>query len=165
MQDKTSPFVAQLERNMGVQKYARVLRSDPCAYCGGRETVQIDHIIPRHKTGEPKGLLSRAEIGNVTAACQDCNINKATASLLDFLIERQDDSYLARGSRRWWTSEDRPGKSAARRVEIPKWEPDKTLAVAQTLASQLGDAGVLISRLIWQARIDAGWRPNSRPRS
>jgi hypothetical protein len=173
MPDQRSPFIAQLERYPWVKVYVSALRADPCSYCGGRENMEVDHIVSQHDLGRSvpskkhqNGFnLPSGDLDNVTAACHTCNRRKVTASLLDFLLELEDDDHLASGSRRWRSAQPAARVTEAGRVDIPSWEPDKTLAVAQALANQLGDAGILVARLIWQARVDAGWRPISRPRS
>jgi hypothetical protein len=159
---RTEPntFIENLQRHPGAELYAKVLRADPCSYCGSRDTIWIDHIVPLGPVGEAaSGFVKVRDLPNVTAACRACNLEKRCASLLHFLLERRDEEYVAAGSRRWADA-----YLPARQVEIPRWEPDETLAVAQTLASQLGEAGVLVARLIWQARVDAGWRPLAKPR-
>lgn len=58
-----------------------VIRADPCAYCGSRTDITIDHIEPLVAGGEhvPE---------NVTAACRPCNASKRDRPLLAFLLER-----------------------------------------------------------------------------
>lgn len=60
--------------------YKRVLRKDPCAYCGGPSGT-IDHITPRSQGGPNRHT-------NLAAACQRCNSRKADRSLLTFLTLR-----------------------------------------------------------------------------
>lgn len=159
---RTDPdtFIDELQRHPGAELYGRVLKGDPCSYCGSRDTIWIDHIDPLGPQGDrATGFVKVRELGNVTAACRSCNLEKRCASLLHFMLERRDGEYVADGSRRWADA-----TLPARQVEIQRWAPDETLAVAQTLASQLGEPGVLVARLIWQARVDAGWRPLARPR-
>lgn len=62
--------------------YARVLRADPCAYCGA-ESEHIDHIEPVADGG---GL----RWDNLTAACGPCNRRKRSRSLLTFLRVREE---------------------------------------------------------------------------
>lgn len=57
----------------------RVLRRDPCAYCGGPGT-EIDHITPVSSGGEN-------EWWNFTAACGRCNRSKNARPLLTFLLD------------------------------------------------------------------------------
>lgn len=55
--------------------YIGVLQRDPCAYCGSRECIQIDHITPLAGGGENHW-------SNITAACSSCNRGKSTKTLL-----------------------------------------------------------------------------------
>lgn len=62
--------------------YARMLRRDPCAYCGnafGRNERAIDHIHPRSLGGVN-------DWSNYTGACEFCNGLKLDDSLLEFLL-------------------------------------------------------------------------------
>jgi len=77
-------------------KWHRVLKQDPCAYCGGRSST-IDHIIPlvawEHRSKIHDEIISRdrpatAGVKNATPACTDCNTDKADDSLLGFLARR-----------------------------------------------------------------------------
>lgn len=60
-----------------VARYKRVLRSDPCAYCGQRGGCR-DHIVPTVVGGED-------EWTNLTGACHVCNSTKWAMPLLIFL--------------------------------------------------------------------------------
>jgi 5-methylcytosine-specific restriction endonuclease McrA len=60
------------------RKYAVLLYRDPCAYCGTRERVEVDHIVPVSAGG-----TNTAD--NLTAACRSCNVRKRDKSLLTFL--------------------------------------------------------------------------------
>lgn len=55
----------------------KVIRRDPCAYCGG-PAAHLDHIVPR-ASGGPNHWA------NYTAACATCNASKSNKSLLMFL--------------------------------------------------------------------------------
>ena len=64
------------------REYARILRRDPCCYCGARvERIEIDHITPIRAGG-----LGNWE--NLTPACKPCNQAKSGKTLLGFLLER-----------------------------------------------------------------------------
>ncbi len=59
--------------------YARLLRNDPCAFCGKVERQTIDHIHPTYKGGLNHWM-------NFTAACSRCNNRKGTKSLMETLM-------------------------------------------------------------------------------
>jgi 5-methylcytosine-specific restriction endonuclease McrA len=59
------------------KEYARILRLDPCSYCGEFEGT-IDHIEPVDQGGVNHWT-------NFTAACGSCNSRKGTTPLLEFL--------------------------------------------------------------------------------
>jgi len=62
--------------------WLRLLRADPCAYCGGPGGT-VDHVEPRSR---PVRGLGGAHVWlNVVGACQRCNGAKADRSLLRFL--------------------------------------------------------------------------------
>lgn len=67
---------------MRMDRWRKVLRRDPCAYCGFPAVPlnTIDHIRPQ-KHGH---ALTWA---NATSACSKCNARKGHASLLRFLWE------------------------------------------------------------------------------
>lgn len=60
--------------------YARILRCDPCCYCGA-PCEAIDHIVPVHAGGP-----NRWE--NLTAACKRCNAAKKNKQLLIYMGDR-----------------------------------------------------------------------------
>lgn len=60
-----------------------------CAYCGSKDNLTLDHIIPQSKGGEDR-------LCNVISACESCNLNKAHTNWLEwysnqffFNIEKQ----------------------------------------------------------------------------
>jgi HNH endonuclease len=61
-----------------------VIRADPCAYCGSRTEVTIDHIDPLSAGGKhvPE---------NIAAACRSCNASKKERPLLLFLLARAEE--------------------------------------------------------------------------
>jgi 5-methylcytosine-specific restriction endonuclease McrA len=65
------------------ETFANILRSDPCAYCGGT-TEHVDHIDSRATGGS-------LEWSNLTAACSSCNRRKHKRPLLIFLAQRGGD--------------------------------------------------------------------------
>jgi 5-methylcytosine-specific restriction endonuclease McrA len=59
-----------------------LLRGDPCAYCGSRLDITVDHIEPLAAGGEH-------HFDNLTAACRPCNASKRHRSFLMFLLDRR----------------------------------------------------------------------------
>lgn len=77
--------VSQMKRRTQVEMmtpedhaYARLLRYDPCSYCGG-PALPVDHI-------EPIWYGGAAGWENMTASCQSCNSSKKIDTLLSFLL-------------------------------------------------------------------------------
>lgn len=64
------------------QAWLRIIRADPCAYCGGPGGT-VDHVVPRSR-----GLPGTYDWSNVVGACQTCNENKADSDLLLYLRGR-----------------------------------------------------------------------------
>lgn len=50
-------------------RYLARLYQSACLYCGSRESIQADHVLPLAKGG-------RHSIGNLVAACKRCNASK-----------------------------------------------------------------------------------------
>lgn len=61
--------------------YTDAMRRDPCAFCGARGGLALDHIEPLAQGG------SNSE-DNLTAACKPCNSSKNDDRLLLFLLRR-----------------------------------------------------------------------------
>ena len=85
------------------ERWWKVLRRDPCAYCGERHKrrdMTVDHIVPKAKGG--------GHWENVTGACRPCNSDKGPMSLLDFLLYRAavDEWLTLQGLDEWmvWSS-------------------------------------------------------------
>lgn len=68
------------DRRVSDPEYARIVRADPCSYCG-KAGGQLDHIEPVSEGG----ALSDE---NFTGSCQRCNSRKRTTPLLLFLLKR-----------------------------------------------------------------------------
>lgn len=49
-----------------------------CAYCGGRENLTVDHLVPRIRGG-------RDAADNLILACRSCNSSKGSKDLLDWM--------------------------------------------------------------------------------
>lgn len=56
--------------------YKRAMRLDPCAYCGTRDGVGIDHVVPVSNGG------GRTDVLNMTGCCKRCNETKHRLPLL-----------------------------------------------------------------------------------
>lgn len=70
--------------------YAKLLRGDPCSYCGGPGGT-IDHIRPLsgHPLLPPQGGgIGKQNWQNYTSACLSCNREKGVRGLLEFLLKR-----------------------------------------------------------------------------
>jgi 5-methylcytosine-specific restriction endonuclease McrA len=65
-----------------------VIRADPCAYCGSRAEVTVDHI-----ESLAAGGLHAPE--NLAPACRSCNSSKKERPLLLFLLERAEEQSAA----------------------------------------------------------------------
>lgn len=64
---------------LGVEPYKRMLRRDPCSYCGTPGVyVELDHIQPRARGGANRWW-------NYTAACGGCNVLKFDDPMLYWL--------------------------------------------------------------------------------
>lgn len=61
--------------------YEDTLRNDPCAFCGDRPAGTVDHITP-------KSLGGKNGWRNLTGACEECNRQKSSASVLLYLWVR-----------------------------------------------------------------------------
>lgn len=63
--------------------WRRILRADPCAYCGALTSETVDHIEPRFKRrrGTERWV-------NLIGACPRCNGQKAAKPLLLWLLAR-----------------------------------------------------------------------------
>lgn len=65
---------------LAARAWCEILRSDPCAYCGSRLPIAIDHIDPVSRDG-------KTAVENLSAACQRCNTSKSDKSLILALAE------------------------------------------------------------------------------
>jgi hypothetical protein len=55
-----------------------------CAYCGGKENLQWEHIIPRSRGGPDT-------IDNMVQACRECNASKGAKDLFEWYGHRRDE--------------------------------------------------------------------------
>lgn len=51
-----------------------------CAYCGSREALSMDHVVPLNKTA-----LGLHCLGNLVPACRSCNAKKSARDFREFL--------------------------------------------------------------------------------
>ena len=91
--DETDPIEAfQTHESFLEGIYNRIVKGDPCVYCGAEaaETRTLDHIRPK---SEGHGF----EWVNKAPACERCNRRKGAMSLLEFLHSRKGpDKFYAR---------------------------------------------------------------------
>ena len=75
---------ARLENNgqmLILPREIKKIYSSPCFYCGKKDRIEADHIIPVSKGG-------RHSIGNLVSACRWCNASKGNRLLSDWKRER-----------------------------------------------------------------------------
>jgi 5-methylcytosine-specific restriction endonuclease McrA len=65
-----------------------VIRADPCAYCGSRVDLTVDHI-------DALAAGDQHVPENLAAACRSCNASKKERPLLLFLLERAEEQPAA----------------------------------------------------------------------
>lgn len=70
--------------------WLRLVRADPCAYCGDTPSGTVDHVEPRSRAA--RGLGGAHSWLNVVGACPACNGLKADRPLLRFLGTRAEAS-------------------------------------------------------------------------
>lgn len=66
--------------------WMRVVRADPCSFCGRAPAGTVDHIEPKSKT--VRGLGGAHTWLNFTAACANCNAGKKDGHMLLYLRAR-----------------------------------------------------------------------------
>ena len=74
-------FVGRIGRWRNARDWDRVLRKDVCAYCGSREELTVEHILPL-------GLGGTNAESNKGTACNRRNHSRAAYPLLVFLAWR-----------------------------------------------------------------------------
>lgn len=61
----------------------KLILPQACAYCGGKERLAADHVVPKHRGG--------ADVGdNLIWACRTCNSSKGSEDLLAWYTARQE---------------------------------------------------------------------------
>lgn len=72
----------RLRRKLGMdatgQEWCQIILLDPCGFCGGPSS-DVEHIIPIARGGD-------SSWENLAPACSPCNAQKATKSLLEYLL-------------------------------------------------------------------------------
>ena len=59
----------------------KMILPQACCYCGARENLSVDHLIPSHKGGANAGE-------NMVWACRSCNSSKCATDVLEWLAKR-----------------------------------------------------------------------------
>lgn len=71
-----------LKPNEEVIEYLKLVKNDPCCYCGQRkDRMTMDHIVPIVAGG-------KHEVGNLIRACRNCNSRKHAKPLFVFLAKQ-----------------------------------------------------------------------------
>jgi 5-methylcytosine-specific restriction endonuclease McrA len=82
MREKGARRRARAENN-GIffitSKEKLMLYNSACFYCGGKDSIQIDHVIPIARGG-------RHSIGNLVAACAKCNNQKKARFIMEWRL-------------------------------------------------------------------------------
>lgn len=67
------------ENGLPIEEWAEVLKffNHECAYCGSREGLEQEHIVPVNKGG-------RYVIGNIVPACRSCNASKGSKNMQEW---------------------------------------------------------------------------------
>lgn len=60
-------------------KELRRLKSQPCFYCGSKENITVDHVIPLSRGGYDS-------IGNILPACISCNSQKNARFIMEYRL-------------------------------------------------------------------------------
>lgn len=77
-------------RDRETVEFTKVLRADPCAYCGGPGGT-VDHIQPVRAPWPARAHRNLDDLNrwpNLTGACKSCNQSKRTRDLLGYLMYR-----------------------------------------------------------------------------
>lgn len=93
----------------------RILRGDPCAYCGSRISGTVDHVVPK-STGQ-RGV---ERWPNLVGACAECNRRKSSMPLLLFLLQQRQTARQVALIR-----ENRPDRSMQEAEAIAKAQRKK----------------------------------------
>jgi 5-methylcytosine-specific restriction endonuclease McrA len=108
--------------------YRKALKQDPCSYCGRiTDTQTYDHIQAKINGG-------KYHWWNLTSACYECNQDKASDSLLWYLLTRfrRHLKNQAKKARKKWIYYTPPVKDP--KPERPFTEPAKPIGTMAELA-------------------------------
>ena len=61
----------------------KIHNGDYCSYCGSKEKIAVDHLIPRMKGGEDAG-------DNLIPACRICNSSKGGKDLMEWCEKKEN---------------------------------------------------------------------------
>lgn len=62
------------------------LYSSCCVYCGSKDEIQADHVIPVSRGG-------RHSIGNLVPACRICNVSKNDRTIMEWRLNKSSPRY------------------------------------------------------------------------
>jgi hypothetical protein len=60
----------------------KLILPQACCYCGSKQNLSVDHLIPQSKGGRDSG-------DNMVWACRSCNSSKCATDALDWLAKRE----------------------------------------------------------------------------
>lgn len=95
--------------------WRRILRADPCAYCGARVSGTVDHVVPRCS-----GRAGVERWPNLVGACTTCNTSKEATSLLLFLAGKRGLVLAGLDEQRAHVMRSRPDRTVAEADEIAR---------------------------------------------
>jgi 5-methylcytosine-specific restriction endonuclease McrA len=81
------------EKRVISNKEIEFLQNSPCFYCGSKERITIDHIIPLARGG-------RHSIGNFVSACHSCNSKKHARFIMEWRLNKPRADSLRRADPR-----------------------------------------------------------------
>lgn len=67
------------------EAWHRILRGDPCSYCGRAIEGTVDHVEPIDPLVSRRGIGGKHDWTNLVGACAACNHRKGNRALLRFL--------------------------------------------------------------------------------
>jgi 5-methylcytosine-specific restriction endonuclease McrA len=115
MQALKNPEISGVEYQQGLllgyelRQYLLEKWGRQCCYCGQKDTpLQVEHIHPKSRGGSNR-------VGNLTLACNSCNVSKGSRDIRDFLSGKPKVLALILGRM------DKPLNSAAA-VNATRWE-------------------------------------------